>query len=121
MALRCNLTKRGKDRREFDTVVRILRAASKGVKKNELKHRCKLPPSVMGKYLSALTELGLVEAKDAGDICYKTTDKGLELLHTYHKLKWLLWGKTFDFMLVGLLTRLKLDRKEREKYTGYIS
>jgi len=75
----------------------------------------------MGRYLSALTELNLIEAKNMGEIYYKTTDKGLELLHTYHKLKWLLWGKTFDFMLVGLLSRLKLDRKEREKHTAYIS
>jgi len=102
-------------------VIKILRAASKGAKKTELKYRCKLTPSVMGRYLSALTELGLMEAKDMGEMYYKTSDKGLELLHTYHKLKWLLWGKTFDFMLVGLLSRLKLDRKEREKYTGYIS
>jgi hypothetical protein len=75
----------------------------------------------MGRYLSALGELGLIEARDLGEVCYKTTDKGLELLHTYHKLKWLLWGQTFDFMLVGLLGRLKIDRKEHEKSTGYIS
>ena len=75
----------------------------------------------MGRYLSALGELGLIEARDLGEVCYKTTDKGLELLHTYHKLKWLLWGQTFDFMLVGLLGRLKIDRKEPEKSMGYIS
>jgi predicted transcriptional regulator len=102
-------------------VVKILRASSKGVKKSELKHRCKLTPSIMGRYLSALAELGLIEAKDLGEVHYKTTDKGLELLHTYHKLKWLLWGQTFDFMLVGLLGRLKIDRKEQEKFTTYIS
>jgi len=121
MIQRCNGTREGKDKRELDTVVKILRAASKGVKKTELKYRCKLASAAMGRYLSALTELGLIEAKDLGEIYYKTTDKGLELLHTYHKLKWLLWGQTFDFMLVGLLSRLKLDRKEREKYTAYIS
>ena len=102
-------------------MVKILRASSKGVKKSELKHRCKLSPPIMGRYLSALGELGLIEARDLGEVCYKTTDKGLELLHTYHKLKWLLWGQTFDFMLVGLLGRLKIDRKEHEKSTGYIS
>ena len=120
----CQFTKAGResrDKQELDTVVRILRAASKGIKQTELKHRCKMTPSMTGRYLSALTELGLVETKDSGDGYYKTTDKGLELLHTYHKLKWLLWGKTFDFMLVGLLSRLKVDRTEREKYTVYIS
>lgn len=109
------------NKRELDTVVKILRAASKGVKKTELKNRCKLTPAALGRYLSALAELDLIESKDLGEIYYKTTDKGLELLHTYHKLKWLLWGQTFDFMLVGLLSRLKMDRKEREKYTVYIS
>jgi len=121
ITLGCNRTKESKDKRELDTVVKILRAASKGVKKTELKHRCRLTPSVMGRYLSALRELGLVEVRDLGEVYCKTTDKGLELLHIYHKLKWLLWGQTFDFMLVGLLSRLKLDRKEREKYTAYIS
>jgi DNA-binding PadR family transcriptional regulator len=75
----------------------------------------------MGRYLSALSELGLIEARNLGEVYYKTTDKGLELLHTYHKLKWLLWGQTFDFMLVGLLGRMKIDRKEQEKFTAYIS
>lgn len=102
-------------------MVKILRASSKGVKKTELKHRCKLTPPMMGRYLSALNELGLIEARNLGEVYYKTTDKGLELLHTYHKLKWLLWGQTFDFMLVGLLGRLKIDRKEQEKFTAYIT
>jgi DNA-binding PadR family transcriptional regulator len=75
----------------------------------------------MGRYLSALSELGLIEARNLGEVYYKTTDKGLELLHTYHKLKWLLWGQTFDFMLVGLLGRLKIDQKEQEKSTAYIT
>lgn len=102
-------------------MIKILRAASKGVKKTQLGHRCKLTPSLMGRYLSALVELDLIEAKNIGELYYKTTDKGLELLHTYHKLKWLLWGSRFDFMLIGLLSRLKVDRKQREKYTIYIS
>jgi predicted transcriptional regulator len=110
-----------KDRRELDHVVKILRAASKGVKKNQLYHRCNLTKPTFGKYVAALTELDLIEAKDAPETYFKTTDKGLELLHTYHKLKWLLWGGTFDFMLVGLLGRLKIDRQEREKYNTYIT
>lgn len=110
-----------KNRRELDNVIKILRAASKGAKKTELHHRCKLAPTMFGKYVSALTELNLLEVKNAGETYYKTTDKGLELLHTYHKLRWLLWGGTFDFMLVGLLGRLKMDRQERGKYNAYIS
>jgi len=109
------------NRRELDNVIKILRAASKGAKKTELNHRCSLSAPVFGKYVSALTELGLLEVKKADDMYYKTTDKGLELLHTYHKLRWLLWGGNFDFMLVGLLGRLKLDRRERDKYNAYIS
>lgn len=103
-------------------MIKILRAASKGAKKTELNHRCSLVPSMFGKYVSALTELELLEVKNIGaTYYYKTTDKGLELLHTYHKLRWLLWGGTFDFMLVGLLSRLKMDRQERERYNAYIS
>lgn len=110
-----------KDKRELDHVVKILRAASKGAKKNQLFHRCDLTKPTFGKYVAALAELDLLEAKDAPETYYKTTDKGLELLHTYHKLRWLLWRGNFDFMLVGLLGRLKMDRKEREKYNAYIT
>jgi len=110
-----------KNRRELDNVIKILRAASKGAKKTELNHRCKLSPPIFGKYVAALTELELLEVKNTNEPYYRTTDKGLEMLHTYHKLRWLLWGGTFDFMLVGLLGRLKMDRQEREKYNAYIS
>jgi len=113
-----NLTK---SKRELEYTLRILKAASKGAKKAELHHRCNLAPPLFGKYVSALTELELLEIFDAGELYYKTTDKGLELLHTYHKLRWLLWGGTFDFMLVGLLGRLKMDRHERGQYKAYIS
>jgi len=101
-------------------VVKILKAASKGAKKKELHHRSGLNPPVFGKYAAAMIELDLLEMKP--DLSYyKTTEKGLELLHVYHKLRWLLWGGTFDFMLVGLLGRLKMDRTERIKYNAYIS
>jgi predicted transcriptional regulator len=108
------------NRHEFDTVVKILKAASKGAKKKELHHRSGLRPAVFGKYVAAMIELDLLEMKS--DLSYyKTTEKGLELLHVYHKLRWLLWGGTFDFMLVGLLGRLKMDRTERIRYNAYIS
>jgi len=108
------------NRHEFDTVVKILKAASKGAKKKELHHRSGLKPAVFGKYVAAMIELDLLDMKT--DLSYyKTTERGLELLHVYHKLRWLLWGGTFDFMLVGLLGRLKMDRTERIKYSAYIS
>jgi len=109
-----------KDKHELDLVVKILKAASKGAKKRELHYRSGLKPTVFGKYVAALIELDLLEMKP--DLSYyKTTEKGLELLHVYYKLRWLLWGGTFDFMLVGLLGRLKMDRTERIKYNAYIS
>lgn len=110
-----------KDKQELDKVINILRAASKGAKKNELRHRCKMTAPLLGRYLSALTELNLLEIKRRSELYYQTTMKGLELLHTYHKLKWLLWGGTFDYVLIGLITRLRMDRREVRKYTGYIS
>jgi predicted transcriptional regulator len=108
------------NKHEFDAVVKILKAASKGAKKKELHHRSGLKPAVFGKYVAAMIELDLLDMKT--DLSYyKTTEKGLELLHVYHKLRWLLWGGTFDFMLVGLLGRLKMDRTERIRYNAYIS
>jgi len=113
-------TNQTRNRRELDNVIKILRAASKGAKKTELHHRSGLTPTVFGKYAAALIELDLLEVKTDFSY-YKTTDKGLELLQIYHKLRWLLWGGNFDFMLVGLVGRLKMDRQEREKYQAYIS
>ena len=38
---------------------------------------------------------------------YRTTPKGLEFLRFYHGLRWLLWGKDLDYMLINIMNKLK--------------
>jgi hypothetical protein len=58
-------------------------------------------------YMSALAELSLLTVDDNDEMRCQTTDKGLEFLNTYHRLRWLLWGKENDFLLVRLLGQMK--------------
>ena len=71
----------------------------------------------MDNYLSALAELSLLTIDDNEDMHYRTTDKGIEFLNTYHRLRWLLWGKENDFLLVRLLEQMKT----RETHPFYVS
>ena len=96
---------------ELDTAVNILRVAAEGIKKTEIMYRCNLDHIILNNYLCALMELKLLKVEKTSETSYQTTEKGLQLLHIYHKLKWLLWGKTFDFLLVRLLSRLLLNKR----------
>lgn len=95
---------------ELDVAVNILRVAAEGIKKTEIMYRCNLDHMILNNYLCALMELKLLKVEKASETFYQTTEKGLQLLHIYYKLKWLLWGKTFDFLLVRLLNRLLLNK-----------
>ncbi|MCK4320449.1 hypothetical protein KAW11_02440 [Candidatus Bathyarchaeota archaeon] len=95
---------------ELDVAVNILRVAAEGIKKTEIMYRCNLDHMILNNYLCALMELKLLKVEKTSETFYQTTEKGLQLLHIYHKLKWLLWGKTFDFLLVRLLNRLLLNK-----------
>ena len=88
-------------------VAKILRAAAKGSKEEEIMERCKLDSMVLENYLSALAELRLLMVEDKGETFYRTTQKGLDFLRTYHRLRWLLWGKDNDFLLIRLLGQLE--------------
>jgi len=96
---------------ELDIAVNILRVAAEGIKKTEIMYRCNLDHMILNNYLCALMELKLLKVEETSETSYQTTEKGLQLLHIYHKLKWLLWGKTFDFLLVRLLSRLLLNKR----------
>lgn len=96
-----------KEKSEFDTIAAILRMAGKGANKTEIMQQCNLNPLSLDKYLSALIELGLLKVEQKSQVSYRTSDKGLQFLQTYHRLKWLLWGENFDFLLVRLLGRLR--------------
>ncbi len=104
MREKCNRTK---EKSDFDTVAAILRLAGKGANKTEIMQQCNLNPLSLDKYLSALLELSLLKVEQKSQVSYRTSDKGLQFLQTYHRLKWLLWGENFDFLLVRLLGRLR--------------
>jgi hypothetical protein len=68
-------------------------------------------------YLSALAELSLLTVDEHEEMNCQTTDKGIDFLNTYHRLRWLLWGKENDFLLVRLLGQMK----KKEKNPFYVS
>lgn len=86
---------------------KILRAAAKGSKENEIMDRCKLDQTALENYLSALAKLELLRIEDGSERLYRTTHKGIELLRTYHRLRWLLLGKDNDFLLMRILGQLQ--------------
>ena len=113
----CGRTKEGN---ELDVVVNILSLAGKGANKTEIMRRCSLKRAVLEKYLFALTESNLLKVEEKSETFYRTSDKGLQLLCTYYRLKWLLWGDSFDFLLLRLLSKLS-RRSEHKRSCAYIS
>jgi predicted transcriptional regulator len=96
-------------RKEFDVVANILRVATMGSKESELIVGCDLDRTVFEKYMPAMMLLKLVSVKKESENFYQTTTKGLEFLRFYHGLRWLLWGKDFDLVLINTLNKLKND------------
>lgn len=99
-------------------VAKILRVAAKGSKEGEIMNLCKLDSMTVENYLSALAELSLLTFDDKDEMCYRTTEKGLEFLNTYHRLRWLLFGKDDDFLLMRLLQQMK---KREQQHPFYVS
>ena len=91
--------------------------AAKGSKEGEIMDRCNLDSMSVENYLSALSELSLLTVEDDNDMCCRTTEKGLEFLNTYHRLRWLLFGKDNDFLLMRLLEQMK----SKEQSPFYVS
>jgi predicted transcriptional regulator len=104
-------------RNEVQVVAKILRVAAKGSKEGEIMNRCKLDSMTVENYLSALAELSLLTFDDKDEMCYRTTEKGIEFLNTYHRLRWLLFGKDNDFLLMRLMEQLK----KKEQHPFYVS
>ncbi len=98
---------------EVDVVAGILRVAAEGATKTNIVYRCNLDLVVIDDYLYALMGLNLLRSEERA--VYRTTEKGLRLLQVYHKLKWLLWGRTFDFLLIRLLSRLLSNHQRHER------
>jgi predicted transcriptional regulator len=101
---RCSNTK---NRNEVKVVAKILRVAAKGSKEAEIMDRCDLDSMSAENYLSALSELSFLNVEDDNELHCQTTEKGLEFLNTYHRLRWLLFGKDNDFLLMRLLEQIK--------------
>jgi predicted transcriptional regulator len=102
---------------EFKVVAEILRVAAKGSAEDEIMNRCKLDSTALDNYISALAELDLLTMEDKAEICYRTTEKGLQFLKTYHNLRWLLLGKDNDFLLMRILGQI--ERRENPPF--YVS
>ena len=99
------------EKKEFDVVVDILRVAALGSKESEILVGCDLDRDRLEKYLPVMMLLKLVSVKKESENCYRTTSKGLEFLRFYHGLRWLLWGKDFDYVLVNTMNKLKKETK----------
>ena len=96
-----------KRKNEVKVVAKILRVAAKGSREAEIMNRCNLDYMSAENYMSALTELSFLTVEDDNDMSCRTTEKGLDFLNTYHRLRWLLYGKDNDFLLMRLLQELK--------------
>ena len=79
--------------------------------------RCNLDSMSAENYLSALTELSFLTIENEDEMHCRTTEKGLEFLKTYHRLRWLLFGKDNDFLLMQILKQMK--KKENSPF--YVS
>ena len=106
-----------KNNNEVKVVAKILRIAAKGSNESEIIDRCKLDSMSAENYLAALTELSFLTIDDEDAMQCKTTDKGLEFLNTYHRLRYLLFGKDNDLLLMRLLQQMK----QKEKSPFYVS
>ncbi|MCJ7722150.1 hypothetical protein MUO98_07090 [Candidatus Bathyarchaeota archaeon] len=96
-----------KNKNEVKVVAKILRVAAKGSKEAEIMDRCNLDSMSAENYLSALSELSFLNVEDDNELSCRTTEKGLEFLNIYHRLRWLLFGKDSDFLLMRLLEQMK--------------
>ena len=97
-------------RSEFDVIADVLRVAALGSKESEIMTGCDLNRNLLEKHMPAIVALKLVGVEKESENLYRTTSRGLEFLRFYHGLRWLLWGKDFDFLLINILTKLKKDR-----------
>ena len=100
-----------KEKREFDVVANILRVAALGSKESELMVGCDMDRESLEKYMPVIVILKLISVKKENENFYRTTRKGLEFLRFYHGLRWLLWGKDIDCVLVNVINKMKKETK----------
>jgi len=77
-------------RSSFEIIAEILQAAKNGARKTRIMYSCGLSYRFIEKYLTILTETGLLRTGSP----YCTTKKGLQFLHAYQTLELLLKTRT---------------------------
>ena len=100
-----------KERKEFDIIADILRVATLGSKESEIMQGCNIDRSSLEKYIPVMMVMKLVSVDKENESFYRTTNKGLEFLRFYHGLRWLLWGKDMDYVLINTMNKLKQEKK----------
>lgn len=99
-----------REKQEFEVIADILRAAALGSKESEIILGCNLNRSNLEKYIPVMMVMKLVSVKKENENFYKTTKKGLEFLRFYHGLRWLLWGKDLDYIIINTMNKLKQEK-----------
>lgn len=74
-----------KYRSRSDIIGLILEAANGGATKTKIMYKAFLSFAQLREYLSMLSEKGLIEYQD-GTQRYRTTEKGVRLLHIYNQM-----------------------------------
>ena len=76
-------------RSRFEIIGEILSLAADGAKKTSIVYRANLNFNVVNRYLNLLIQEGFINshAGSAGKFKFKITEKGLEFLNAYKKLK----------------------------------
>ena len=103
---------------EIKVAAKILRVAAKGSKDTEIMDRCNLDEMSVESYLSALEELSFLTVNDDNELQCQTTKKGLEFLDTYHRLRYLLYGKDNDLLLMKILEKVKQEKTPSPFYVS---
>ena len=99
------------EKQEFDVIADILRVAALGSKESEVLIGCDIDRSRLETFMPAMMLLKLVSVKKESENFYQTTKKGLEFLRFYHSLRWLLWGKDSDYVLINIMSKLEKEEK----------
>jgi predicted transcriptional regulator len=77
----------GKRRNAMEITINILEQATNGINKTRLVYRTNLNFLLIQKYIDFLTDKQLIEVTHNPQPVYKTTQKGIEMLSEFSKIK----------------------------------
>jgi len=78
---------RAERRSSMEIIVNILEEARNGINKTRLVYRTNLNFLVVQKYIDFLTDKGLIQTDQRPNTVYVTTERGLQLLTEFAKMK----------------------------------